>query len=216
MFTPQVNLTVGYGLSLQQLLAESGGLVFDRTERQEGKLVLVREGDPLQVTIAHAAPSLGQLLIVAPNPDRLLDDFLEEASSATTAFQMVWQGTKQLVRRDCTVRFLYQSKTEHAFQYLWETRLGQSENALGVFERGVLGGGLRLVMPAAELHLPTIEVKIESFLRDSTKLFVETQFVWENPETLGTAFDPTSVLSEVHEFAVGHVENFISGENQHA
>ena len=215
VFAPQVDLAAGYGLSVQQQLAKSG-LVFDRTERKDDKLLLVREEEPLQVTIAHAAPSLGQLLIVAPNPGRLLDDFLEEASSATASFHLVWGSTRQIVRRDCTVRYLYQARTEHAFEYLWESRLAQSEKTLGVFGRGVLGGGLRLVMPAQESQLPTIEVKVESFLRDSTKLFVETQFMWQNPEFSGIEFDPTSILNEVNEFAVGPVEKFISGEGPNA
>jgi hypothetical protein len=50
----------------------------------------------------------------------------------------------------------------------------------------VLGGGLRLVMPPVKegAEPVQIEIKIESFFRESQKLFIETFFVWPQPSAL--------------------------------
>jgi hypothetical protein len=215
LFAPPPNFTPGHQLAFQQRLAEDAHIVFDQTQQSGGKLVLVRAKKPLQVTVGPAGPQVAQLLVVAPEPDRLLSEFKDEARAVVEAYWEVWPGPAQIVRRDCTIRYLFVSEEEHAFKYLWEKRLGQSEEDLEALERDVLGGGLRLVMPRrTEVSGdPTVEVKVESFLRDSTHLFVDTQFVWEEPSPRGEEPNPGEMLDEVDEYAVGPVVKFITRED---
>ena len=53
-----------------------------------------------------------------------------------------------------------------------------------------------------------IEVKIESFLGDTTQVFVETQFVWPSPRA-GNAFEPKARLGEVNQYITQSVEAFL-------
>jgi hypothetical protein len=201
-------------LQFQQTLAEtSGTLVFDQTQRTPMGMVLVRQGPPLQVTVGLVGPGIGQLLIAAPQPSRPLISFIEEAEMVVNAYRRVWPGPIQVVRRDCTLRYLYAVREGHAMQFLWERRLRQSEDALSALGRPVLGGGLRLVMPPR----PTVaddagvEIKIESFLSDSRQLFLESQFVWETPATPGTEPDPRPLIEAVDGFIDGPLTEFAAG-----
>jgi hypothetical protein len=102
----------------------------------------------------------------------------------------------------------------HAFQYLWEKRLHQADDAIQIFQRAVLGGGIRLVFPP----LPEVEddalfeVKIESFLQDPSKLFVETTAGWNKPMPPGSMPEPKAVMAAIAAFADGPVEQFIMVE----
>lgn len=212
LFAPNIDLAPSKILTFQQQLSEYG-IVFDRSKTEGKKVALVRKAKPLQVKLEHPQPPLTQFLIVAPNPERVQEDFVAEAEQLTDIFAQVWSENLQIVRRDCTVRFLYATTEQHAFKYLWEDRLGQSESGLLPFDRPVTGGGLRIVMPSPDPNQAQIEVKVESFLRDSSRLFVETQFVWQAPAPTGTTLDAGGLLKEVLAYAQGPVVDFIQAND---
>lgn len=207
---PTVNQRIG--LNFQDALVQQG-IEFDKVEYEEHSVKVIRERLPLQVVVASSANQpTGQLLILAPQPARPLDLFVQETEAVVEAYQTVWPSPqRQIIRRDVTVRSLYETD-QHAFQELWETRLGQSENSLAVFGRRVLGGGLRFVMPPEENKPAQIEVKIESYLRDTSKVFVETQFTWPAPTPPSVSFEPRDRLYEVNDYCENEVIDFIKGE----
>jgi hypothetical protein len=202
-------------LQFQQVLAEtSSALVFDQTQRTPTGLMLMRQAPPLHVTVGLVGPGIGQLLIAAPQPNRPLVSFIEDAEMVVHAYRRVWPGPIQIVRRDCTLRYLYAVREGHAMQFLWERRLQQTEDALSALGRPVLGGGLRLVMPPRP-NVPDdagVEAKIESFLSDSRQLFLETQFVWEFLAPPGIEPDPRPIIEAVDAFNDGPLTQFVAGE----
>ncbi len=215
LFAPAPTYEPAGLLQLQQALAEtSGALVFDQTQRTPTGIALIRQGPPLHVTVGLVGPGIGQLLIAAPQPNRALVSFIEDAEMVVQAYRRVWPGPIQLVRRDCTLRYLYAVREGHAMQFLWERRLHQTESALSALGRPVLGGGLRLVMPARPnvADDASVEVKIESFLPDSRQLFLETQFVWESLAPPGTEPDPRPLIEAVDSFNDGALTAFVAGD----
>lgn len=199
-------------LDFRRLLADSQ-LEFERTERlgQFMKFISQRT-EQLEVQVGQAGPQVGQLLILSPQPTQPYEVFLQQAEAICHAFQNTWrnplQPQWQIINRDACVRYLYQAADNHAFRYLWETRLRQEANDMRLLDRPVLGGGLRLVMPPSEGHRTQIEVKIESFLRDSRSLFVELQFAWPYPDQ---EFTPRQMLEEVRDYSRDHLVPFILG-----
>ncbi len=200
---------------LQEIAEE--GIEFDRTSKGAAQLQFARGTDaPLEVKVAQAGPQVGQLVIIAPHPRRLLSLFIEEAQAICEAFRHVWPGKFQIVSRDCTIRRLYESEGDHAFEFLWERRLRQPAEQLKVFGRLVLGGGLRFVMPpeGTEDDPVQTEVKVESYLRDSKKIFVEVQFAWPQPGDPSNLMEPGTMLTAVESFADEQVVAFILGDIQ--
>jgi hypothetical protein len=120
---------------------------------------------------------------------------------------------RQIVAIDAAFRDLYETSAEHALMELWETRLGQSADALAVLGHPVAGGGLRLVMPPhpGQPEPLEIEVRIESFLQDTKKIWVETQFRWPRPMPPGVSLDPTRRLKEVNDYIDNELLSFIIG-----
>lgn len=213
--SPMPTIDQQSSLSFQQSLVNYG-IDFSKVELKEREILAVREAPTaLEVRVAALGPpSVGQLVILAPDPRRPLDLFGKEAESVVKAFDSNWpQKRRQIISCDATLRDLYESSGEHAFQELWETRLRQSRDSLAVLGRPVLGGGLRFVMPP----LPNdpeplqIEVKIESFLRDTKKIYVETQFVWPSPMPPGRPLDAMSRLKQVDKYIEHEVVSFITG-----
>jgi hypothetical protein len=157
-----------------------------RDKRFESNRILAsrKEPTPLQIQVETVGPQVAQVLVIAPNPNRAFEVFVEEANAAIGAFKNTWiRQSIQIISSDATIRYLYDSDRDHAFAELWEDKLGMPRDALAVFGRPVSGGGLRFVMPQRENEEDPkrVEVKIESFLRDPKQIFVEVQFVWENP-----------------------------------
>ena len=182
-------------------------------EKQENRIEVIRGGPtPLQVVvIASVLQPIGQLLIIAtPEPGRPLKYFVQEAEQVVEAFQTTWPAPqRQIVKKDVALRDLYEASSDHAFRELWEIQLGQSSDSLSAFGRPVLGGGLRFVMPPEEGESAQVEVKIESFLKDTSKVFVEVQFVWPSPEQ---SLDPRGPLTEADDFITNQVYSFMGGE----
>jgi len=201
-------------LDFQKALAEQQ-LDFPRTSVGPHDFTLVRtEPSALQVKLASLGPRVSSISINSERPAHTLELFAKEADAVCDAYRRTWlQGQCQILQCNATVRHLYSCK-DHAFKYLWEDRLGQNPqdfHYLGT--RPVLGGGLRLVMPTVKDHEEPlqIEVKIESFLRESKKIFIETLFLWPKPRLLvpDAKFDPEFRLKNVEDYAVTKVCDFI-------
>ena len=212
LFAPAVGYEPAALLQFHQALAQTS-IVFDQTQRTPTGMAFVRQGPPLHVTVGLVGPGIGQLLIAAPQPARPLISFIEDAEMIVHAYRGVWPGPIQVVRRDCTLRYLYAVREGHAMQFLWERRLHQSEDTLSALGRPVLGGGLRLVMPPRP-QIPDdagVEVKIESFLSDSRQLLLESQFIWETPAAPGAEPDPRPLIEAVDAFIDGPLTLFTGG-----
>jgi hypothetical protein len=200
---------------------ETQGIDFSEIKLSEREIIVIRE-TPSRLEIKIAAvgpPAIGQLLIVAPNPsspDSFTDLFAKEAQAVVKAFEAAWPAqNRQVIHRDVTFRDLYETSAQHAFAELWETVLGQSSEKLSKLGRPVLGGGLRFVMPpiATEAEPVQVEVKIESYLRDTKKIFIETQFTWPQPMMPGIPMDPEDRLRRVDEYIESKVFAFITGDS---
>jgi hypothetical protein len=202
-------------LGFQEALI-SRGIGFGNVSYQEQRIEIVRK-PPESINVAVIASSdqpVGQLLIVAPGPGHPLEMFIQETELIVEAFEQVWTvPQRQILKRDVSLRDLYETD-QHAFQELWETRLGQPQRALAAFGRPVQGGGLRFVMPPHGDKPAQIEVKIESYLRDTTKFFVETQFTWPFPTPPGESFRPREYLVEVDNYANKQVLAFMLGRGE--
>lgn len=195
-------------LAFQQSLASR--IAFDQSQRTDSAFVLNRANPPLQVSVIVQGP-VSQLLIVAPNPNRVLEDFIEDAEFIIATYRETWPGEINVVRRDGTVRYLYAVKAQHAMQFLWEQRLGHSGDEMKVFARPVLGGGIRLVFPSRQDidGDATMELKVESLLQDPRQLFVEVQGVWESRSSSEPDLDVRGMLGTLAQFASGPVREFI-------
>jgi hypothetical protein len=216
VMSPALTIDAHSNLNLQQSLVMHG-IDFAKVEFKEREIIVIREA-PTRLDIKVAAispPVVGQLLIIAPHPKRDLELFAREAEAVVEALDSTWpEKNRQVMSSDATLRDLFETSSEHAFQEIWETRLHQSAEALAVLGRPVLGGGLRFVMPpqTEEQEPVQIEVKIESFLRDTKKIYVETQFTWRQPMPPGASLDPVSRLKQVNDYVEDKVISFIMGD----
>ena len=212
-----VPLVVPQTLLAFQQAVMTHGLEYNRVEAPKNTISLLRDVPyPLQITVSAHESQVGQLLILTPQPKGSLDLFIQEAEAAIQAYESVWTApNRQIVHADATIRQLYETTSQHAFQELWESRLGQSSQALSAFGRPIRGGGLRFVMDPVAEDLPAqIEVKIESFLLDTTKIFVETQFTWPIPSTPPSPFNVRERIEKMNSYIEANVQSFISGEKK--
>ncbi|MBW8016849.1 MAG: hypothetical protein FVQ82_11730 [Planctomycetes bacterium] len=203
-------------LDFQKALLDNG-LEFSQINTTAKQFTLFRaEHSPLRVVVESNGPQVCSLHVVAQNPTCDLDMFTMDASAVCSAFMQTWPADQyQVVRRAAKIHHLYSCNT-HAFGYLWEKRLGQSPGdfkALG--GRPVAGGGLRLVMPPTNIEGQqpnSIEVRIESFMRETTKLFIETAIVWPKPTILqkDEKLDPQSLMQQTEDYATNEVWNFLT------
>lgn len=206
----------GRALDFQKALLDNG-LDFSQSNITATKHTLFRaEQSPLRVVIESNGPQVSSLHVIAQNPNCDLDMFTRDASAVCLAFQQTWPADQyQIVRRAAKVHHLYSCNT-HAFSYLWEKRLGQSpEDFKTLGGRPVAGGGLRLVMPpfVKEGEEPkSIEIRIESFMRETTKLFIETAMVWPKPAFIkrDEKLTPQTLMEETEKYAANEVWNFLT------
>ncbi len=189
------------------------GLAFSalKKESKPTKWMFNRDLDPgpLQIMVGEAGPQVGQIVIAASQPNRSLEVFTKEAQAVCRSFTKTWPGKYQIIHRDVTIRSLYPTEGEHAFEYLWEGMLGQTGKKISILNRRVLGGGLRVVMPPENPEDAVIEIKIESFFEDPQKIFIETQFTWGNPLPPTDNIDPAGILELVEEYGTEEVLNFL-------
>ncbi|MBI2331208.1 MAG: hypothetical protein HYU84_03425 [Chloroflexi bacterium] len=203
-------------LAFQQAVL-AHGLEYNRLEAPKNTISLFRDAPyPLQITVSAHESQVGQLLILTPQPKGSLDLFIQEAEAAIQAYESIWSvPNRQIIQADATIRQLYETTSQHAFQELWESRLGQTSQALSAFGRPIRGGGLRFVMDPVVEDLPAqIEVKIESFLLDTTKVFVETQFTWPALATPQSSFSVRERIKKMDSYIETNVQAFISGERK--
>jgi hypothetical protein len=196
----------------QELLKET--LEFSETTVGPRSLSLLRkEQSPFQVKLASLGPQVAEIRIATPTRAiHTLDPFCEEAEAVCRAYAQVWLNVPcQILTADATIRHLYSCDC-HAFQYLWENRLEQEGSDFHKYlGRPVLGGGLRLVLPGTQQSRENIEVKIESYLEEQTKIYLETVFAWPTSRVAGKAeeFGPTELLRSVEKYATNEVCDFL-------
>ena len=203
-------------LALQQEIREAGldFSSFNIHPQGSGIAIVRNDPSPLQITIATAQPQVTQLTIIAPMPKTGIEMFYEESEAAVKAYQAVWSSPAwQIIRCDATVRELHETESAHAFKELWENRLKQTPEDLKAFGRPMIGGGLRFVMgPRPDDKNPIqIEVKIESFLSDVKKIFIETQFTWLQPSEPSQIIDVKERLMELKRFVDDSVLAYMEG-----
>jgi hypothetical protein len=214
VISPPPELNKRQYLAFQNALVDVG-IEFNRANDTPQEICIEKKAPPLRIRVIAAPDApIGQLLIVAPHPNRNVSIFCKQTESIVEAFNQTWERDKQILSCDSTIRYLYETSSEHAFKELWEAKLQQPESSLKPFGRPVLGGGLRFVMPPLESEDdPTqIEVKIESYLQDSQKIFIEVGFKWPQPKPPGSPFDPIKRLETVNNYIEKEVKAFIRGE----
>lgn len=215
VFTSFVGIEKKANLTFQHALLERG-LDLNTTQYGEGRLVIVCEKPAvLEIRIETPGPGLGQLAIIGPHGTHHGDMFEREAEAVVQAFNDTWyEASRQILSAEVTLRDLFESSYEHAFQELWMYRLNQPEDALSALGRPVLGGGIRFVMPPLEGDQPpcNIDVRIESYLRDTKKIFVETQFGWPVPTASGAPMDAPEKLAIADDYVDKNVIPFILGD----
>jgi len=208
-------------VEFQKALLEQG-LEFHQTNSQANRFTLIRyQPSHLQVRLDSPGPQVAQVQILASNPSYDLDMFSRDAEGVTAAYCRTWALQQcQLIQASATIHHLYSSQ-DHAFKYLWETRLGQSPadfETLG--RRPVAGGGMRLLLPpharTEEEDPRSIEIRVESSIREPRKLLVETVFVWPRPRMIQGAegFSAAQYLKEVEDFAASEVWTFLTAHRQ--
>jgi hypothetical protein len=203
-------------VEFEKALLENG-LDFGQTQSRENTFTLIRtQPSHLQIKLESPGPQVVSLLILAANPQYERELFGRDAEAVTQAFLRTWPADHyQILTVNTKIHHLYSAQT-HAFQYLWEERLGQSPEDFRLLgKRPVAGGGLRLVMPphAVEGGEPTsIDVRVESFLREPKKVFIETAFTWPRPRVIGAdqGFDPQRYIEETERFAAEEVWDFLT------
>jgi hypothetical protein len=216
---PGLDLSRSKSLEFQRAVLENG-LEYSKVDNQENGITLIREAPSLlQIVVANQQALvnqllISQLLIVAPKPVMDITAFVKEAEAATKAFETVWPAQqRQIVGGDANIRRLYESTSAHAFQELWETRLRQPPGDLRILDKPIRGGGIRIVLdPRAEDIDPvSIEVKIESFLEDPSKLFVETQCTWLKPAAWKSSAIVTERIMSLNDYFENQVHGFMTG-----
>jgi hypothetical protein len=198
----------------QALLDEAGVEYTNVAVRPEGNELSIGKQQPggLQIKLARLNPPVGQLLVIASFPEGTVAEFGAEVESIVRAFEELAPSPyRQLVAKDATIRDLYDTAGAHAFQLLWEELMGQQRERLERLNHVVLGGGLRLVMPPMENESDpvSIELKIESYLNDASKMFIECQASWPKPAQAGEVIDPVEALMTVENYIKETAIDFI-------
>ena len=197
------------------------GLDFGQTLSRDNAFTLIRtQPSHLQIKLESPGPQVVSLLVLANNPQYEREMFERDAEAVTQAFLQTWPAEHyQILTVNSKSHHLYSARGP-AFQYIWEERLGQTPEDFRLLGgRPVAGGGLRLVMPphAAGGGEPTsIDVRVESFLREPNKIFIETAFTWPKPRVVGSeqGFDPPRYVEETERFAAEEVWAFLTREKQ--
>ena len=218
ILAPCPNLTAIHRLAFQQAILEEG-LEYQRVTNQADKFIITRETQPpLEITIAPInQPQIGQLLIVSSQPkgSLSLELFIAEAEAVARAFLKTWpRPVYQILSNDLAIKELHETSGEHAFQEIWEERLHQSQKSLDIFNRPILGGGLRFVMPPLQSDPAPkqIEIKIESFLKNTNNIYIELQVSYPEPAVCNGPFEIGMQMKDANQFLEQQVYSFITGE----
>ncbi len=213
VLTPAPPVDAQTNLRFQQSLTERG-IDYGTVTLQGDYLVIQRPApDPVLVRVGAARRGpVGQWMVVHPGPAADLELFIREVEAIGEAFVNTWGANHQIITSDVTLRDLFESSSETAFQELWEDIVGQPAGNLDQLGGDVRGGGLRLVVaPENQAGEPTeIQVRVESFLKDRKKLWVETIFKWTRPGPLKDALQPRQALSRVSDYVDSSVVEFLT------
>jgi hypothetical protein len=214
LFAPSPVIELFRVQAFEKALADRG-LQFTSRNLTPGAVHLHRDPDPLDVQLTTPAngPPVASFAVLAPGPWATVQEFTEQAVAAYESYATVWTGqTLQVVQREVTLRRLFSVAESSAWEYLWQRRLAQEVRELQAFGRPVLGGGLRFVLPPDD-EQPHVELKIESFFPDPTKLFVELQMKWMKPQILEGLGDPAPLIQEADRFIDEDVCKYVMGDN---
>lgn len=195
------------GLSLKQfnLAHDATGEAYQFTCASHGAEIQLRVG-------RLPGMPLGQVLLQAQQPP-VFELAQRQFEAAMRAVEAAWpQITSQIVRSDATMTVLYDASEKHAFTEIWEKLLGQPESALKRLGRPIAGGGLRFVMPPRPENPtePVMELKIESFIPDSTKVFIEASFVWQQPSPPAERISSNERLKVLNDYVTKNAVSFFS------
>lgn len=208
---PVAGLDKANYLNFQAKLIELGINITNANYGQNQFIVTRTQPLPLEIRVEIVGPQVCQLLIIAPQPgaNRSIEMVGAEANDVAQAFTELFGSPQlQILSCDADLRDLYIINGQHAFQEIWENRLKQPVESLSYFKRPVLGGGLRFVLPQT-VDLPNAEIKIESFLQDTNKLFIETHLTWPQPQPPGANLDAEGYLCKVDDFIQHEVIDFL-------
>ena len=213
--TPTPALDADLRLGVQRFL-DQADVAYSTVNLTEQALVIQRgKPDRLEIRINQNQPGVGQLMIAAPWPERTLESFVGEAGVIVGLLDTLAPPDKRrLVARAASLRELYDTGGVHAFQEIWESILTQQPEALQSLGRPVRGGGLRFVMPpmAGEDDPATIELKVESYLKDTAKIFIDVRLSWAQPSEVGAVAAPGELLGRVDDFITQTVWSFMHAE----
>lgn len=211
VITPKPRVSVQTSLKFQQSLIEQG-IEFVNVKFQEQEIAVERrEPTPLVIRVLATESPIGQLTVIMPGAGSGPGMFIREVEAVVDAFHATWPTQRQIVGSDVTFRDLYETSAKHAFQELWEELLGQPNDTLKMLGWSIHGGGLRFVVPPKpdDPEPVEIELKIESYLRDSKKIWVHTTFKWIQPMPPGVPLDPRSRLHQVDKYIEENVIPFM-------
>lgn len=201
-------------LKFQQSLIEQA-IDIVQVELNDRQIIIIGESSNLNIRVdVIQPPQIGRLTIIAPKQGSTLSLFERQAEAVVKAFEETWPAkSRQIVSADSTFRDLFETSEQHAFMEIWEKLLEKSAESLRTLSRPVLGGGLRFVMPAkaGDLELIETELKVEAYLKNTKKIWVETIFRWHQPMPPGTPLNPRKRLEEVNDYVEGQVISFITG-----
>ena len=106
------------------------------------------QSSSLEIKLLNVGPQVVQLVILLSHPEYSIELVEEEVDRIVGIFNNIWPTSgKQLIGCDATIRTLFDSTSKHAFQEIWETRLNQKKEELGILGRPIQGGGIRFVLP---------------------------------------------------------------------
>jgi hypothetical protein len=220
----QVNFLVAQGgvidettsLQLQKALVDEG-LTFNKTEQSGGRILLRRdEPSKLQIVLESPGQGVNSLSITAPNAAFEIETFIRQGQAGVRGYQEVFANERyQVLRTGAKVQQLYSTNT-HAFKYIWEGRLGRSKDDFGALGgRPVAGGGVRLVLPPqqGQERPDAIEIRIESYFKEPSKVFVETGLTHPQPMMMDrqAGFGLEGILKKLDGYASNEVWQFLSG-----
>jgi len=212
---PGITINKQNSIRFQQSIYENG-LDFSNVQSLDDKIILERH-EPSALNISAISPHdqpFGQLLIISPKPSTI-EMFISEAEAACLAYDNVWKATqRQIIRADATIRELHETTSEHAFKEIWESLLGQTEDSLRVFNKPIRGGGLRFVLdPSMDEDEPIqIEIKLESFLENTNKIYLETIFRWVRPSEQGEGYNIRNRIDNINNYIEENVLSFLEGK----
>lgn len=197
-----------------QNLLEQSNVQINSANYGETNFSLTRQSNfPLEIKMFNNNPQSGQIVLLMPHPEYSIELIEEESDRIFESINNVWTlKGKQLISSDATLRILFDSHFPNSFVEIWEKRLKQDPNELKIFDKPVLGGGVRLVIPPTVPgpDEPTIEIKIESFLNDTKKLFVETQFIWQRASIIdGSGINGSERISKVYHFVEDKILKYL-------